>query len=61
MSIYMIVYIILAALLIVWLLNAPHTPTSLDPEPPPRWANPMLPFLLIVLGLGALVVHALTN
>lgn len=61
MSIFLIIYIVLALALLVWLANIPHTPTSLDPEKPSIWDFPpwyMLIMLLVIIGV---IIHKVTE
>jgi len=57
MSIYLIVYVILVLLVLVWAANAPHTPTSLDPEGTSVWEFPGWYILILLLILVGIVIH----
>ncbi len=54
MSIFLVIYIIVALGVLYWCANAPHTPTSLDPEKASVWDFPgwyMLIMMLVIIGM----------
>lgn len=61
MSIYLVVYIVLALGLLFWLANAPHTPTSLDPEPASVWDFPLWYFVIMMLVIIGMWIWAATK
>lgn len=61
MSIFFIIYCVLALAVLFWAANAPHTPTSLDPEPASVWDFPPWYMLIMMLVIIGMIVYKATE